>query len=54
MTVMLGALGGLEGVSLPLPLPLREGVGGRGAYFRWPGDVRTPPPNPLPQGEGEK
>ena len=32
-----------------LPLPLREGVGGRG-----PRDTATPPPpNPLPQGEGE-
>ena len=31
-----------------LPLPLREGVGGRGSCL-----VRTPPPNPLPQGEGE-
>ena len=31
-----------------LPLPLREGVGGRGR-----GDRRSsPPPNPLPQGEG--
>jgi hypothetical protein len=30
-----------------LPLPLREGVGGRGAY-RF-----DPSPNPLPQGEGE-
>ena len=30
------------------PLPLREGVGGRGSC-RAP----TPPPNPLPQGEGE-
>ena len=32
-----------------LPLPLREGVGGRGLARR----ARPPPPNPLPQGEGE-
>ena len=32
-----------------LPLPLREGVGGRGPRHRAP-----PPPNPLPQGEGEE
>ena len=33
-----------------LPLPLREGVGGRGfpQYSRG----FTPPPGPLPQGEG--
>ena len=36
-----------------LPLPLREGVGGRGRAGG-PGTYRmTPPPNPLPQGEGE-
>jgi LPS-assembly lipoprotein len=41
---------------LVLPLPLREGVGGRG---RCQGRTKascatTPPPAPLPQGEGEK
>ena len=35
-----------------LPIPLREGSGGRGfTQFAW--DF-TPPPNPLPQGEGEE
>ena len=34
-----------------LPLPLREGVGGRGEPARTV--PKTPPPNPLPQGEGE-
>ena len=34
-----------------LPLPLWEGVGGRGDFAR---SLRTtPPPSPLPQGEGE-
>jgi general secretion pathway protein H len=39
-----------------LPLPLREGVGGRGSAARDFASVlaTTPPPNPLPQGEGEK
>ena len=32
-----------------LPLPLREGVGGRGPCAL----AQPPPPNPLPQGEGE-
>ena len=35
-----------------LPLPLREGVGGRGAAPVASAPARTPPPNPLPQGEG--
>ena len=34
-----------------LPLPLREGVGGRGDDARKL--CSTPPPSPLPQGEGE-
>jgi protein ImuB len=38
-----------------LPLPLREGVGGRGFEARTSGTdlAPTPPPSPLPQGEGE-
>ena len=40
-----------------LPLPLWEGVGGRGRWVRSAdatGSLRPPPPpNPLPQGEGE-
>jgi hypothetical protein len=35
------------------PIPLREGVGGRGEprpAIAW----ITPPPNPVPQGAGEK
>jgi hypothetical protein len=44
---------GREASNRLLPLPLREGVGGRGAYSRVCSAVRTPPPNPLPQGEGE-
>ena len=36
-----------------LPLPLREGVRGRGADASTVPGVRTPPPNSLPQGEGE-
>jgi hypothetical protein len=34
-----------------LPLPLLEGVGGRG-FTQYSCDI-TPPPRPLPQGEGE-
>jgi hypothetical protein len=39
-----------------LPLPLREGGGGRGWCQGHAETCRalTPPPNPLPQGEGEK
>ena len=44
-------------VTLPaplLPLPLREGVGGRGrCQSGAPQLAAPPPPNPLPQGEGE-
>jgi hypothetical protein len=37
-----------------LPLPLWEGVGGGGPRVRpWRTEARTPPPNPLLQGEGE-
>jgi hypothetical protein len=38
-----------------LPLPLREGVGGRGSCRRRTNVfyALTPPPNPLQQGEGE-
>jgi len=36
-----------------LPLPLREGVGGRGALPHRPADERTPLPDLLPQGEEE-
>jgi hypothetical protein len=35
-----------------LPLPLREGVGGRGEAAQVVGFLGAPP-NPLPQGEGE-
>ena len=40
---------------LSLPLPLREGVGGRGHLFGGISSRATPapPPTPLPQGEGE-
>jgi ABC-2 type transport system ATP-binding protein len=35
--------------------PTLEGGGwGEGSGQPWPADVRTPPPNPLPHGEGEK
>ena len=34
-----------------LPLPLREGAGGRG-FKQYVCDI-TPPPSPFPQGEGE-
>ena len=38
-----------------LPLPLRERVGVRGSclYRTETSYWETPPPNPLPQGEGE-
>jgi hypothetical protein len=38
-----------------LPLPLRAGVGVRGLclYCTETSCRETPPPNPLPQGEGE-
>ena len=35
------------------PPPLEGGGGGRGAYGRGPRLYATPPPHPLPQGEGE-
>ena len=47
-------LRGLESSAVEqfLPLPLREGGGGRGQPARTA--PQTPPPTPLPQGEGEK
>jgi 16S rRNA (cytosine967-C5)-methyltransferase len=36
-----------------LPLPLREGAGGEGSERPDPTGARTPPPSPLPRGEGE-
>ena len=41
----------IAAVEVILPLPLREGAGGRGLTQYSCGI--TPPPNPLPQGEGE-
>ena len=35
------------------PPPLEEGGRGEGCVHPWPADARTPPPTPLPQGEGE-
>ena len=43
-----GRKGTKKGAMRILPLPLREGVGGRGTRCD-----RAPSPNPLPQGEGE-
>ena len=43
-----GGQKGQEGRATILPLPLREGVGGRGLC----GPGVAPSPNPLPQGEG--
>jgi len=43
-------------IEILLPLPLREGGGGRGSAAQGfsPPLAATPPPNPLPQGEGER
>ncbi len=43
----------IEPLTTTPPLPLREGAGGRGDTPRTSGGS-TPPPTPLPQGEGEK
>ena len=55
--VTLGDLRGLEGRPNLLPLPLREGAGGRGlctgSATVGAKPLPTPPPSPLPQGEGE-